>query len=55
MAFNRRNLGCAGLLVDRLSGNDRGKKGVSAVSRSMRGNAMERQKGKNHGNGLQPS
>ena len=55
MAFNGRNLGCAGLLVDRLSGDNNGKKGVAAVSRSMRGNAMERQKGKNHGNGLQSS
>ena len=55
MAFNGRNLGCAGLLFDRLSGNDNEKKGVSAVSRSMPGNAIERQKGKNHWNGLQSS
>ena len=45
----------AGVFVDRLSGDDSGKKGVAAISRSMRGNAMERQRGKNHRNGLQPS
>ena len=55
MAFSGRNLGCAGFLVDRLSGDDSGKKGVAAVSRSMLGIAMEQQKGKNAGNGLQPS
>ena len=55
--FQWKELGSASvrLLVNRLSGDESGKKVVVAISLSMRGNAMEWQRGKDYRNGLQPS
>ena len=54
MAFNGRKSGYAGLSDDRLPRDDSGK-GCGGDQPRMLGNAMEWQRGKNHGNGLQPS